>query len=80
MLAATRKAIGRKIEPHAPPKYVYLFGPTAGYGYMFGYGSINENIVFVALTPFPPAFNVAAVICYVIVEFGDNLTKTGFLN
>ena len=47
---------------------------------MFGYGSINEYIVFVALTPLPPAYSVAAVICYVIVEFGDNLTKTGFLN
>ena len=63
MLAATLKAIGLRIEPQAPPKYVYLLGPTAGYGYMFGYGSMKENIVFVALTPFPPAFNVAAVIC-----------------
>lgn len=79
MLAATLKAIGLKIDPQAPPKYVYLFGPTAGYGTMFGSGSIKENIVFVALTPFPPALSVAAVICSVIVEFGDNLTKTGFL-
>jgi hypothetical protein len=40
---------------------------------------MKENIVFVALTPFPPAYNVAAVICSVIVELGDNLTNTGFL-
>lgn len=46
---------------------------------MFGSGSIKENIVLVALTPFPPPLKVAAVICSVIVEFGDSLTNTGFL-
>lgn len=30
ILAATLKAIGLRIDPHAPPKDVYLFGPTAG--------------------------------------------------
>jgi len=35
-LAATLKAIGLKIDPHAPPKDVYLLGPTAGYGTIFG--------------------------------------------
>ena len=79
MFAATLNAIGLKIDPQAPPKNVYFFGPTAGYGSIFGYGSIKEYIVFVALTPFPPAFRVAAVICSVIVELGDNFTKTGFL-
>jgi hypothetical protein len=38
---------------------------------------MKENIVLVALTPWPPAFKVEAVICSVIVEFGDNFTKTG---
>ena len=79
MLAATLNAMGLRIEPHAPPKYVYFLGPTAGYGVMLGYGSMNENIVLVALTPFPPAFNVEAVIYSVMVEFGESLTKTGFL-
>lgn len=63
ILAATLKAIGLNTDPQAPPKNVYLLGPTAGYGTIFGSGSMKENIVFVALTPFPPAFNVAAVIC-----------------
>lgn len=40
---------------------------------------MNEYIVLVALTPLPPAFRVEAVICSVIVELGDSLTKTGFL-
>jgi hypothetical protein len=80
IFAATLKAIGLKIEPHAPPKDVYLFGPTAGYGSMLASGSIKENIVLVALTPFPPALRVEAVICSVIVELGDSFTKTGFLN
>lgn len=71
--------MGLRIDPQAPPKKVYLFGPTAGYGSILGSGSINEYIVLVALTPFPPAFIVAAVICSVIVELGDNFTKTGFL-
>lgn len=63
ILAATLKAIGLKIDPQAPPKDVYLLGPTAGYGTIFGYGSMKENMVFVALTPFPPALSVEAVIC-----------------
>ena len=46
---------------------------------MFGSGSMNEYIVLVALTPFPPAFKVAAVIYSVIVELGESFTKTGFL-
>lgn len=62
IFAATLKAIGLRIDPQAPPKYVYFLGPTAGYGSIFGYGSIKENIVLVALTPFPPALIVAAVI------------------
>jgi hypothetical protein len=77
MFVATLKAIGLRIDPQAPPKNVYLFGPTAGYGVMSWSGSINENIVLVALTPWPPAFRVDAVICSVIVEFGDSLTNTG---
>lgn len=55
MLVATRRAIGRKIEPHAPPKNVCFSGPTAGYGSIEWPGSINEYIVFVAETPAPPA-------------------------
>jgi hypothetical protein len=61
-LAATLKAIGLRTEPQAPPKEVYLPGPTAGYGSIFDSGSMKENMVLVALTPFPPAFKVAAVI------------------
>jgi hypothetical protein len=51
MFAATLRAIGLRTDPQAPPKYVYFFGPTAGYGFISWSGSINENIVFVALTP-----------------------------
>ena len=46
---------------------------------MLFYGSMNENIVLVALTPAPPAFRVTAVIYSVMVELGDSLTNTGFL-
>lgn len=77
MLAATLREIGLKIDPQAPPKDVYLLGPTAGYGVISWSGSMNENMVLVALTPWPPAFKVEAVICSVIVEFGDSLTNTG---
>ena len=34
-------------------------------------------MVLVAETPIPPAFKTERVISSVIVEFGDNLTKTG---
>lgn len=74
---ATRKAIGLKSEPHAPPKKVYLPGPTAGYGSISWSGSMKEYIVFVAETPAPPALSTHPVIYSVRVEFGDNLTKTG---
>jgi len=30
MLAATRKAIGLRMEPQAPPKETLFYGPTAG--------------------------------------------------
>jgi hypothetical protein len=40
---------------------------------------MKENIVFVAETPAPPPLKQASVIFSVIVEFGESLTKTGFL-
>ena len=62
ILVATLKAIGLKTEPHAPPKNVCFYGPTAGYGFIEWSGSIKENIVFVAETPAPPALRQASVI------------------
>ena len=76
-LVATLKAIGLNTDPQAPPKKVDFYGPTAGYGSSDWSGSINEYIVLVAETPNPPAFKTERVISSVIVEFGDNLTKTG---
>jgi hypothetical protein len=78
-LVATLRAIGLKTEPQAPPKNVYFFGPTAGYGSIDGSGSMNENIVFVAETPAPPPLIQDSVIFSVIVELGDSFTNTGFL-
>lgn len=80
MLAAIRRAIGLIIGPHAPPKQVYLLGPTAGQGFMALSGSIKENIVLVAVMPNPPPFKQAYAICQVIEEFGDSFTNNGFLH